>query len=513
MATQNSSQMLNIAHGIDLRYLAAGAVVFWLLLQAYNHVVAYRRLSHIPGPRLAGWTNFWWLHKALSRRGHEHLYEALRDHGPLVRIAPNLLVTGDTEYMRKMNAVRSPYLRSDWNKAFRFDADREHVFSEADPKKHLELRNKLSSGYSGKENPNLESEIDVVVMKMVDLIKSKYISKGSEERPVDMGQIIQYLALDIITAVGLGRAFGWLDDEDKYEYLATMEANLPIMNFTSALPLTRKIIGTPSIQRMILPSVKDRTGLGKIKAVVQGIVRERFAESAEKRGGYDMTQSFIDRGLTEDDMLDNAILQILAGSDTTGTVMRAFMVFVTSNRKVYQRLQDEVTSTKTPLDEIIPYADAHKLPYLAACLKETMRYWPVNTGLMPKVVGPEGDTYKGMYLPPGTEVGGAAWMLYRHNPIYGVDCGSFRPERWLDSTPEQLASMERDHELVFASGKFRCLGDRLAMIELEKTIFELFRRFDFSITNPMKPLRKVDNYSLWCMRGLMMRVEDLHASE
>jgi hypothetical protein len=45
--------------------------------------------------------------------------------GSIVRIGPNLLLTSDEDFMWRMSAVRTPYVRDEWFKAIRFDADKE----------------------------------------------------------------------------------------------------------------------------------------------------------------------------------------------------------------------------------------------------------------------------------------------------------------------------------------------------------------------------------------------------
>lgn len=419
-----------------------------------------------------------------------------------------MLVTCDTDLIKKMTAVRSSYERSDWFKAFRFDADRENLFSETNRDKHARMRQKVTSGYSGKENPNLEPDMDKVIMTAIDLIKSKYISDGGKTRPVDLGQIIQYLTLDIITALSLGGSFGWLEDEDKYAYIETMEANAPAMNFMSAVPALSRLIRIPAVQKAILPTVKDRIGMGKVKAVAHEMIADRFKPGDEKVKRNDMTQSFIEHGLSQAEIADESLLQILAGSDTSGTIIRSAFIYITTNARIYSRLQAEVLGAKVSTSEIISHAQAQQLPYLNACIKETLRYYPINTGLSPKTVGPQGDTYQGYHLPPGTDIGMSAWNVYRYNPIYGSDCEIYRPERWLDSNSEKLAAMEKEHELVFSYGRFKCLGERIARIELLKILFELMRRFDFALIDPMKPLQKEDNCGLWIQRGMMMRIEE-----
>ena len=48
-----------------------------------------------------------------------------------------------------MGAVRSTYSRADWYRAFKFDADRENMFSEVDEEKHIKMRSRVTAGVSG----------------------------------------------------------------------------------------------------------------------------------------------------------------------------------------------------------------------------------------------------------------------------------------------------------------------------------------------------------------------------
>lgn len=409
-----------------------------------------------------------------------------------------------------MNAARTTYLKSNWYKAFRFDADRENLFSETNKQKHDDMRKRVGIGYSGKDNPNLEPDMDKVIFRLINLIKSHYVSRGNNTKLFDFGQVIQYFTLDVITVLGLGKSFGWLDDggQDKFGYCATMEANMPAMNFVSAVPLLLSLMTVPSIQNLALPSVKDRIGMGAIKGEAHRIIAERFQPGIEKQCRNDMLQSFIEHGLTQAEIADESLLQVLAGSDTTALILRVIFICVSSNHRVYRRLVEEIDDADVPMDAVISYTRALQLPYLNACVKEALRWYPVNTGLTLRTVGPEGDYYNGLYLPPGTEIGLAAWSVYRHNTAYGEDAAVFRPDRWIEADPERLAKMEKEHELVFMYGPYRCMGERIARIELLKTVFELMRRFEFSGVNPVQPFEKEECCGLMIQRGLKMRVEE-----
>ena len=46
----------------------------------------------------------------------------------------------------------------------------------------------------------------------------------------------------------------------------------------------------------------------------------------------------------------------------------------------------------------------------------------------------------------------------------------YRPERWLESSEEDLVRMKRSADLLFGSGRYQCLGRNLALLELRKVL-------------------------------------------
>ena len=204
-----------------------------------------------------------------------------------------------------------------------------------------------------------------------------------------------------------------------------MEDNVPIMNFMSAVPILSRIMRIPAVQRLALPTVKDKVGMGRIKAVTRDIIDRRFGP--EKEVKHDITQSFIKHGLTQGEICDESLLQILAGSDTSATIIRSGFISVISNPQIHKRLQTECDASGVPLTEIISNARAQELPYLNACVKEALRYHPAATGLMPKKVGPQGDTHNGMYFPPGTEIGFASWQGVQTESCVWRRCRNLSP--------------------------------------------------------------------------------------
>lgn len=104
-------------------------------------------------------------------------------------------------------------------------------------------------------------------METVHLIQRKYLSHGSQFRPMDFAAIAQQITLDVITYLALGRPFGYIaEDTDKYEYIKSIEDNFPLMNVFATLPVLSDIMRIPTVQNTFIPSAKDNTGLGKAKA-------------------------------------------------------------------------------------------------------------------------------------------------------------------------------------------------------------------------------------------------------
>lgn len=213
-------------------------------------------------------------------------------------------------------------------------------------------------------------------------------------------------------------------------------------------------------------------------SIAKQLIGERFGPKAISRP--DMIDSFIRHGLKEDELVSESLLQILAGSDTTATAIRATMLFLIANPSTFRTLQNEIDAAvkagqvSSPL---IKASEAQKLPYLQAVIKEGMRIWPPVTGLISKVVPPEGDIVevdgKKMFLPGGTNVGYCAWGVHHDRDVFGEDADVFRPERWLAPEGERLARMQRTAELIWGYGKYQCLGKNVAMIELNKVFFEV----------------------------------------
>jgi cytochrome P450 len=380
----------------------------------------------------------------------------------------------------------------------------------------------MAAGYAGKENPGLECTIDVQVTSLIHLIREKYAAPAAStgvSKPMDLAKKIAYLTLDVISAVGLGKPFGDLKaDADVNDYLHASETGLHIGNMAFGLG-TSWLTALPIIGPAISPSEKDTTGFGKMMAEARKVVDQRKMKSTNEKS--DMLASFIRHGITGDDLFQEVFEQILAGSDTTAASLRIIMLYIMSHPRVYAKLQreiDDAVAGQAVGEDIVPDAEARKLPYLSAVIREGLRVHPPVVNLFSRIVPKGGDVVtvdgKETFLPGDTMIGYSAWSMHRNNKaVYGKDAEVFRPERWIvdESVPgekERLTKMTKTNDLIFGHGRWVCLGKVVAMIEIYKTIFELLRHFDFALTNPHEPWTIFNTMGLFAIGNMWVDVTE-----
>jgi cytochrome P450 len=104
------------------------------------------------------------------------------------------------------------------------------------------------------------------------------------------------------------------------------------------------------------------------------------------------------------------------------------------NPQTYASLKSEIDEfdREGKLSNPISYAEANKMPYLQAVMKEAMRMHPAVGISMPRYVPPKGAEIDGRWYPGGTVVGVNAWVIHRNKEVFGEDADRFRPERWLE---------------------------------------------------------------------------------
>ena len=122
-----------------------------------------------------------------------------------------------------------------------------------------------------------------------------------------------------------------------------------------------------------------------------------------------------------------------------------------------------------------------------ACIKETLRRDAPAQTILPRIVSDPGyELYDGKaYVPPGTQMGASPYIIHRDESIFGSDPDVWQPKRWI---AEESGLSRQDHDayvkrmekygMWWGYGARECAGKYYAMMEMNKLVVEMLRRFD-----------------------------------
>jgi len=186
------------------------------------------------------------------------------------------------------------------------------------------------------------------------------------------------------------------------------------------------------------------------------------------------------KSITDHEMTCHAWNNLSAGSDTTGTAIRAVLYHVLKDERVYQKLSTEVRDN---LSLPVSFTAANALTYLGACIREAMRVHPSVGLILGRIVPKGGATICGRRIAEGVEVGMNPYVLHNDPEVF-PDPHEFRPERWLDSetTEDHLKQMNRSF-FAFGHGAHTCSGRHISILELNKIIPTALLRYDMALVD------------------------------
>lgn len=262
----------SLLFSLPVLWLSVGLVLVYYLATSF---ISYRRLSHIPGPPLWGWSIVPLFQLHTTGEIYNKFGDLAAKYGPLVRIGPNYLLASDPEVHRRMAGPRSPYTRSLWYRAARLTPGVDNVLSELDEGRHNELRRRMAAGYSGKENASLESDIDECILDLMNLIDSKYVSRDGSVR-MELARKVQYFTSDIMSKLSFDAKFNDLrDDNDNYGYIHEVETIYPNIFAVGAIPAVVDFCTKLGILDLMTPGEDSKLGVGKIQAITRAQIASR----------------------------------------------------------------------------------------------------------------------------------------------------------------------------------------------------------------------------------------------
>ena len=189
---------------------------------------------------------------------------------------------------------------------------------------------------------------------------------------------------------------------------------------------------------------------------------------------------------------------ITAGSDTTGVSLTAVLYYLLRHPTAMQKLRDEVSAAMAEGNctrSSVPFAKAQRMPYLQACIEETLRVHSAVGLPLWRVVPQGGSEVCGRFFPGGSVVGINTWVAHYNEEVFSSDVEEFKPERWIGVSEEQLKMMN-SYWLPLGAGSRTCIGRHISMLEMCKVLPLLVQTFDFKLVGGEKAWETHNQWSV-----------------
>lgn len=164
--------------------------------------------------------------------------------------------------------------------------------------------------------------------------------------------------------------------------------------------------------------------------------------------------------MTKREIQAAASIFLIAGSETTATLLAGAFYLLLTNPKYLSRLTDEVrTAFKRESD--IDMQSAANLPFLQAVIQESLRLYPPAPNTLPRQTPEPGEIVCGKFVPAKYTVGIHQWSANRSSRNFYLP-DEFIPERWM-GTDERFEHDKRDACQPFSYGPRNCIGQKYGL--------------------------------------------------
>lgn len=222
---------------------------------------------------------------------------------------------------------------------------------------------------------------------------------------------------------------------------------------------------------------------------------------------HDLSES---ERMTDPELLGQMTTLLLAGHETTSTLLTWTLLMLARNPGVQTKLRQEMqTFIEESGRETLTYEELALLPFLDAVIKETLRMRPpvpvttrsaTHDTVIPLSQPCPTRDGKGfiehLLVRKGEEVVIPILMINTSEKLWGPDARDFNPERWFDIPENARKSGLPLHLLSFISGPRACIGNRFALAEAKAILFTLLIQFEFS---------PIDEFEIEAKQAIVMR--------
>ncbi|ODM19783.1 hypothetical protein SI65_04769 [Aspergillus cristatus] len=469
-------------------------------------------LKHFPGPLL------WKVSRIPAQlsmlRGFSHLdVTALHErYGPAVRIGPNELAFNTPQAFRDIYNSRSgkcfPKARSYYPLPVN---GVEPVSVAVEDDVHARQRRLLSYGFSDRALREQEGLIMGFVNTLIERLTGE-VEKGSGEAKVDIKEWMNFATFDITGELTFGESFNCLQDSELHPWIGVIFKSIKQGSYlivAGQFPWAQKLL-VKMIPQRLMQKAFDHFNLSAMKAdrrLANKTSRPDFMSAilkgglSEEPGVYRGSEKIMSR----DEVHSNALMLILAGSETSATLLSGCVYYICRHPTALRKLTKEVRSFLTG-DQDITMSKTSKLPYLAAVIEETLRLYPPVAAGLRRIVPKGGATIDEYFVPENTIVACHQYASFHSSSNFACP-DDFIPERWLGIDP-RFDDDKRTALQPFSLGPRNCPGKNLAYSQVRLILCKLLYNFDVELRSECTDWIDQESYFLWDKPALWVTLKE-----
>lgn len=284
---------------------------------------------------------------------------------------------------------------------------------------------------------------------------------------------MQFTTFDVIGHLAFAESFNCLESSEYHSWISlTFSVLKHVARSRCLIRLNPKLGPLFMLVSAILdPSLPRRHN--ELHRLTQELVARRKERAPEYTDFMTHLLAAQEKGqLVQADLQSNAPVIVVAGSETTATLLSGATYYLLSYPQVYEKLKKEVRGTFNSADEIT-IGRIGDLPYLLAVLDESLRLYPPGANPHLRRTPPEGAILGGKFVPGNTAVGMNQYAVHRSKDNFARP-EEFIPERWTDGDQEPWKNDRRDAVQPFSFGPRNCIGRKYVLsLKISSSRFDL----------------------------------------
>ncbi|KAI6081597.1 cytochrome P450 [Hypoxylon rubiginosum] len=451
---------LAISYARVLLALTIGIISVYALTRCI-YLLYFHPLAKYPGPKIAAISNVWYGYHWISGRYPWASEQVLRRYGDIVRIAPNELLFIKPQ---AFTDIYTPHIKNHelFVKTELNDRGDEHggIAFERDPVRHRIVSKQLSPAFSSRSITAKESAMH----EHIDLFVDKMMTHGAAKDGVDLAHWCNWLAMDISADITYNRKMNQIKDMKNSVYLDVL---LGFNKFTTIEQVSLRFPFLKRFRKLFLP-VSAVTSMPEMVQKSRAELQRRLGQKGKTEHLDFFDQIVPDGSVIPEDPREVRHLEQLAaqllfgGFEPVSSWFYGTFMSLLEEPEMYQILAHEIRHSFTDYRDIVP-GNLATLPYLNACLEESLRTFPSNNLGHPRIS--PGAQVDGAFIPKGVYCQTSMFAMWR-DPRFFHEPLKFRPQRWLPSShPLYESKFSKDSLKSFypmGQGPRACIGKEVA---------------------------------------------------